>query len=409
MSYSAHTPYFENLQSELKQHGPGHPVMVLDLDILDKNIAHSATYFEDKGYRLVVKSLPCTPMLKYISDKLNTNRYMVFHRPFLNIIINEFPDADILLGKPFPTRALGEFFNELPTSANAQTECDKIQWLIDTHTRCEQYLEQAKARNLKFKISLEIDIGLHRGGFPTPTDMRDTLNLIQQNPEHLEFCGFMGYEAHIASTPLGTKNRIENVRKQCMARYQAFKHFVKTNFNDLYNNDLTFNSAGTQTYQLYKGDTTINDMCSSSGLVRPTDFDLSTHTGIDPALFIATPVIKKLKGTTIPFMEAFAPLLSKLLPSWRSSVFIYGGYWKSKPESPKGLKTNGIYGRSSNQEIMTLPNHGTLEADDYVFLRPTQSESVILQFMDILLVRNGKLCGKWTPFTAPKQINTLTD
>lgn len=402
MSTSAHNAYFENLQSELKQHGPGHPVMVLDLDILDKNIAHSATYFKDKGYRLVVKSLPSTPMLKYISEKLNTNRYMVFHRPFLNIMINEFPDADILLGKPFPTRALDEFFNDLPESADAQTECNKIQWLIDTHTRCEQYLAQAKARNLTFKISLEIDIGLHRGGFPTPMAMRDTLHLIQQNPEHLEFGGFMGYEAHIASTPLGTTARIERTRKQCMVRYQAFKAFVKTEFSDLYNDHLVFNSAGTQTYQLYKGDTTINDMCSSSGLVRPTDFDLSTHTGIDPALFIATPVIKKLNGTTIPFMEAFAPLLSKLLPSWRSSVFIYGGYWKSKPESPNGLKTNGIYGRSSNQEIMTLPNHGALDVDDYVFLRPTQSESVMLQFMDILLVRDGKLCGRWIPFTAPR-------
>ena len=37
----------------------------------------------------------------------------------------------------------------------------------------------------------------------------------------------------------------------------------------------------------------------------------------------------------------------------------------------------------SNQEMMNGPDHTAVEVDDYVFLRPTQSESVMLQFGDL--------------------------
>ena len=36
-----------------------------------------------------------------------------------------------------------------------------------------------------------------------------------------------------------------------------------------------------------------------------------------------------------------------------------------------------------------------LEVDDYVFYRPTQSESVMLQFGDLALVRGGRIVDFW--------------
>ena len=41
-----------------------------------------------------------------------------------------------------------------------------------------------------------------------------------------------------------------------------------------------------------------------------------------------------------------------------------------------------------------------LEVDDYVFLRPTQSEFVMLQFGDIAVVRGGEFVDFWSPFPA---------
>ena len=39
-----------------------------------------------------------------------------------------------------------------------------------------------------------------------------------------------------------------------------------------------------------------------------------------------------------------------------------------------------------------------VKVDDYVFYRPTQSESVMLQFGEILGIREGQIEYRWDPF-----------
>ncbi|MDD9893526.1 MAG: DSD1 family PLP-dependent enzyme, partial [Gammaproteobacteria bacterium] len=81
------------------------------------------------------------------------------------------------------------------------------------------------------------------------------------------------------------------------------------------------------------------------------------------------------------------------------TFFIYGGYWKAQPENPPGLKTNSMYGRSTNQEMLNGSAAVDLDVGDHVFLRPTQSEHVMLQFGDLLTARGGKLGETWPVFT----------
>ena len=63
--------------------------------------------------------------------------------------------------------------------------------------------------------------------------------------------------------------------------------------------------------------------------------------------------------------------------------------------SPSGLRTNPLYGHSSNQEMVNGSAATGLAVDDHVFLRPTQSEAVLLQFGDLLTVRGGRLQDRW--------------
>lgn len=394
-----HDAYFSALQETLKKDGPGHPALVLDLDRLDQNIATSQKYFnESKAFRIVAKSLPSLPLLRYICKHADTNKIMVFHRPFLNLMVKELPEAEFLLGKPFPIQAAQQFFRALPADADKQAICNRIQWLADSEARVQQYLELAQNEDVKLRLNIEIDVGLHRGGLTAAGQLDDLLNIIKQQPNHLIFSGFMGYEPHVAKIPLGNKEKIEAAREAAMEIYNHYILRVRNHFPELYCDDLTFNGAGSPTYQLYQHDNTLNDLCAGSSLVKPTDFDIQTLTGKQAALFIATPVLKKLKGTTIPFIEKFTPWIAKYNPNWQESVFTYGGYWKAKPYSPEGLHNNGLYGRSSNQEILTMSSSTQLNEDDYVFLRPTQSEAVMLEFSDLLVVRDGKIIDNWPLF-----------
>ena len=106
-----HNPYFQRLNALMRERGPGHPVLVLDLDILDSNIDELKNRMGDmERFRLVVKSLPSPELIRYILGKTRTGKLMVFHRPFLNLAAAEFTEADILLGKPLPIQAFRTFF-----------------------------------------------------------------------------------------------------------------------------------------------------------------------------------------------------------------------------------------------------------------------------------------------------------
>jgi D-serine deaminase-like pyridoxal phosphate-dependent protein len=85
-------------------------------------------------------------------------------------------------------------------------------------------------------------------------------------------------------------------------------------------------------------------------------------------------------------------------PNLQLSYFIYGGRWKANYEAPAGLQNNPLYGLSSNQEIVNGSSSTNLDVDDYVFLRPTQTEAVMLEFGAVYLLRQGKLIGQWDVF-----------
>ena len=94
------------------------------------------------------------------------------------------------------------------------------------------------------------------------------------------------------------------------------------------------------------------------------------------------------------------PLLADLMPLWNPNMqrlyYIYGGYWKAKVVSPAGV-ADPIY-QSTNQSPMTTSAKVDLQVDDYMFLRPTQSEHVMLQFGDLLPFKGNQLNEPWPIF-----------
>lgn len=158
-----YSDYFARLNRELKAQGPMHPVMLIDLDRLDHNIdvVMQSVRRAGKSLRLVEKSLPSPQLLDYIAKRAGTQRLMSFHQPFLNHDAERFPESDILLGKPLPVRAAQLFYE---AHRGPFDPARQLQWLLDTPERLAQYLALAKALNIRMRINIELDVGLHRGG-----------------------------------------------------------------------------------------------------------------------------------------------------------------------------------------------------------------------------------------------------
>ncbi|WP_148335376.1 MULTISPECIES: alanine racemase [Acinetobacter] len=383
--------YFQQLTQDLKQQGTGTPQLILDLAQYRHNLEVMQSKLpEQLQPRLVVKSLASIPLLKLASEKLNTQRFMVFHLPHLAEIMEAFSQADILLGKPMPIQALKSFYQTL-SDQNKINDQGSIQWLIDDVEHLQQYLQLAQRLNIRLHVNIEIDVGLHRGGVQTQQQFIALMKLIQHNAAYLKLSGLMGYDAHVAKLPKILKSP-EKRYQQSQQMYQQYKTMIQQQFPDLWHEGLCFNGGGSPTFMQHCQQSVCNDLAFGSMLLKPGDFDLANLAELQCALWIAAPILKVLPCSQIPGLE-----LLNYLPHQDKAVFIYGGYWRADYIYPEKSRLHVLYGRSSNQEMLQVPAQCDIHVDDYVFLRPTQSEAIIPQFAQLYVYAEGKFI-QWQTF-----------
>jgi len=385
-----HDAYFSALSAALRDAGIAHPVMVIDRARLAANIAtvKQAIVPTAHNIRVVAKSLPSPKLLDEIMNGVSTTRAMVFNGATLEQVGAARPTADLLLGKPLPAAEVAAFVKRHATDENPASH---PQFLADSSARLQQLIDIARANRRPIRVNFEIDVGLHRGGFATDQDLADAVTLAQSE-KLIVPSGLMGYDPQVVKVPFqgealaAVHQRYEASRAVLQQKLQADPR------------GLTFNTAGSPTYRLHLDDSNANELAVGSAFVKPGDFEIPTLSTHVPAAFIATPVIKAAGQTRIPGLEFLAPLLNFYDRNSARAFFIYGGHWMAKPISPPGLEYSAIFGRSSNQEMLTGSTKVQLHQDDYVFLRPDQSEAILLQFGDLVVYENGKITDSWPTF-----------
>ena len=373
--------FFKQLNHDLKKQGIATPQLIVDHAALTQNIQHvqiRLAYAKHIKPRLVVKSLACLDLLKLLSEQLHTQRFMLFHQPHIIAILENFAEADVLLGKPMPAQAVHHFYQQ-----HSQWSDAKIQWLVDTTQRLQQYLEIAQSYSICLQVNIEIDVGLHRGGVKSIQQLTEILKLIQQYPQYLKLSGLMGYDAHVTKIPAIIK-KPELAYQSSQQTYADYQKLIKQQFPSLWSDALCFNGGGSPTFSFHTTESVCNDLSFGSLLLKPSDFDSDFLRALQPALWIAAPVLKVLPYTQLPAM----PVLDKL-PHKSKALFIYGGYWLANYVYPKQCHPHMLYGRSSNQELVNVPRACDIQVDDFVFLRPTQSEAVIPQFSTLKLYQQS--------------------
>ena len=395
-------PYFESMQDALKDANIGKPTLIIDKARLHKNIDMVTSHLpQGMALRIAQKSVPSMDLLNEILSRAKTNRLMVFNKDYLQDLSLDAEYRHILLGKPLPIAAAANFHNYIAgRSPNMQT-VGAIEWLIDNPERLAEYKALALARDLKLNINIELDVGMHRGGVTNLEILAAMLKDIQSDPR-LSFSGFMGYEKHIVYALGGEKGRTK-AKSACWTAYQNAVDTAQSVLGDDFDrNTATLNGGGSATYRLYKDTKTMNDLCLGSAFVMPSHFDYDTLAVHSPASFISTPVLKQSEGLNLPGGGILNDIIMAWNPNQRQSFFHYGGRWLADPVYPKGLTYNGLYGRSSNQELVVGSKKINLKTNDHIIFRPQESENVFLQFGDIAVFEDGKITDFWPVMrTAP--------
>ena len=373
--------------------GVNAPTLFIDLDVLDANIAAIAGVVPpDKHARVVAKSLPVPHLLSRMLDGLATDRLMTFSVAMLLQLAEALPDSEHLFGKPAPARAVAQLARG---DAKQRELAAQVTWLVDSPARIRQYAQVAGECGLELGVALEIDVGLHRGG-SAGAEVSESLRLIKQEPG-LRFNGLMGYEPHLPALPtaLGVRGR---AAEQFRADYLAAVAAAEAVFGSQAVSAGILNTAGSKTFAARAQESPFNDLSVGSLAVKPLDFDGVEQPPTRPAMYIATPVLKAVDPLAIPGFGSSRAAQLALGGGAKRGVYIHGGHWLAEPAHPAGFAYSKVIGRSSNQELLVTAGDLHIAVDDYVFLRPTQSEAVMLQFGSIAVVSQGAVVDYWEPF-----------
>ena len=181
-------------------------------------------------------------------------------------------NVDILLGRPATVEALRRTFKTLDQSGNGPNPTGAVRWLVDTPERMQQFAAFAAERGERINISIELDVGLHRGGARNADQLLAMLGIIEQSGL-LRFTGFMGYEGHVPFVPLDSSSPATEFA-EVQRRYSEFVGMGREAFPALFEEPLVLNSGGSRTYHYYTDnlDTPVNEVAMGSAFLLPKQF-----------------------------------------------------------------------------------------------------------------------------------------
>lgn len=270
--------------------------------------------------------------------------------------------------------------------------------LVDSQEQleaCERTIsnfQRSTGTSFRLRVSLEINIGLCRGGFEL-SNIDAALGFLGTSVG-LTLSGFMGYEGHVPFTPripLGPGQSDELSKSTKL--YSAFVARLPVS-----DPELCFNTAGSRTLPLYQQThRPANDFTVGSALVKPFDFDCPALDAMRPALFIGAPLIKRIQ-VPVPFLPRLVWSLYCLWnPTYSESLYLLNAGLPVHPFSPTGLKLNPILPSHPGLALNLLPTQALYHAfksnlglGDYVFLRPSEGDAMLC-FSTLHLIRGGSL------------------
>ncbi|MFC9893953.1 amino acid deaminase/aldolase [Nocardia sp. NPDC127579] len=353
------------------------PLAALDLAVLRANVADLVRRADGTPVRVASKSVRCRAILEEVLGS-----GLTADGGFAGIMGYSLREAlwlarlgarDILLGYPTVDRAA---LAELAADA---TLLDSITLMIDDTAQLDLIRAAVGSSAVRPRICLDVDASLrigplHLGVRRSPIRTPEQAAALARRARERGFrvVGVMTYEAQIAGLP-DSNPAVRLVKRASAVEITKRRRLVLDAVRSEVGKLEIVNSGGTGSIEVSVADPDVTEVTAGSGLYVPTLFDNYRSFTPRPALYFATPVLRK--------------------PTPSIATVFAGGYIASgpagptrvpKPVWPSGLRLIGTEGAG---EVQTPLQAGAgLEIGDRVWFRHAKAGELCERFDQIHLV-----------------------
>lgn len=366
------------------------PALILDLDILNRNIEEIKKRAKGMRIRIASKSVRSLEVLRMVLNSSNQFQGILCFAAEEAIYLSDNNLDDLLIAYPTYQRPIIEKVVE-------KTRLGKnIKLMVDSISHAEKINEIAEKAQVIQPICLEINMsmnlpGLNFGVYRSPIKSVEEVNEICKKIkllENIKLVGVMGYEAQIAG--LGDNNpaqRLKNpiirfLKRRSIPKIENFRVNTINKIKEL-GIDLEFvNGGGTGSFESTIKDPSVTEVAMGSGLFSPTLFDYYNNFHYGPALFYGLEISR--------------------VPAKGMVTCNGGGYMASgaigvdkvpTPYLPSGLKLTENEGVGEVQTPLIIKGK-KFGLGDPVFFRHSKAGEVCERFNEIHVYSKGEISKK---------------
>ena len=381
------------------------PQAFVDLDAVDENARQILSVANGMPVRIASKSVRCRQLLRYLLDTYpGFNGLMTFTAKEAAWLYGQ-GFSDILMG--YPTVESDELRAALEAFRHGSAK-PGITFMVCSPVHIKLLNELAKEMHTQASVCIDIDqslslpglhFGVRRSPLTTFTHVRPLMETLLQC-EHVQFAGFMGYEAQIAGVP-------DNVPGEAL-KNQAIRFLKKLSTNTILKrrSDLCdqlqkiygdrfpvrlFNGGGTGSLAFSRQDSSLTELTAGSGIFEPTLFDHYQDFQLQPAAGFA------LRINRIP---------AKGWIACHGGGYIASGSTHEMKQPavilPKGLKLSPLEGAGEVQTPMQGAGDD-VGIGDPVLMRHAKAGELCERFSQLTILRDGKVIDEWKTYRGEGQ------
>jgi hypothetical protein len=380
---------------------------VIDIDRLDGNILELKKLLPSNlKIRLRVGSLPNPHLVLYLSHKLNTQKLYVVHPGILfeMLYLPQFENFDIWLGRNIPKQVFdSEFWQKDPSIWDRLAKTVSFQ--VGSKEELGELIRFSHSISKPLKVCLDFDCGKRRGGFRKIKELDHALKMIRASDGAVVLRGVSASDEHLPLTPVIFSRWITSLQAQ-FAKTQSLILLIKESLRTHgFGSEVPVLGGCSRTLPLHLGGSHLDEFAVGSVFLAPSYVtQVVEYKKLEPALYIASPVMYSEKYFRAPFMGFWMSFLYQKLfyrnhvPTWVAGG-PWGGVWAHEgiKEAPRFLNQRKQARLLPDQSFLWLSEKMATYKNKILLMVPDETD-LMLAFNETVVLREGSILGAWRNF-----------